>query len=65
MMPDKKSLASILASEGEEPMYDEMEEGEKVEGEDVAAEELMSALQAGDTRGFKTALKAFIDICRS
>lgn len=39
------------------------EDGEMDEGMEVAAEEMMAAMQSGDARSFATALKSFLGMC--
>lgn len=66
-MNSVKSLASMLASDEPEDQDSEMSmdgEGEEMDGESVAAEELMYALEAKDTEAFKSALKSFISMCQ-
>ena len=57
---EKKSLAAMLIAPKGPDMDDEDEGGE--DGQDVAVNDMMDALQNNDVEGFKAALNAFIDM---
>ena len=62
-----KALAAKLTSDEPEmhDSYEDMDEDmEDVDGETVAAEEVMEALKSGDTEMFKSALRSFVSMCR-
>lgn len=64
MAPDKKKdqASMIIASmrpEAEMPMDSEMPE----DGQDVAAQELMSAIESKDPMALKEAMKSFVQMC--
>lgn len=69
MKRDPKDTAALVIGmakpSGEEMSAGEPDgdEGGDMDGESVAAGEVMSALKTGDTEAFKEALKSFIDIC--
>lgn len=58
----KKGLAALIVS-GAAPKREMEQEGDEVEGLDVAAEDIMRALDERDPEMLKSALKAFIDHC--
>lgn len=56
----KKGLAAMLIAGAPKP---EMEDDEdEMEGQDVAIEDMMSALDQRDVEAFKEALNAFLDM---
>lgn len=56
----KKGLAAMLIANAPRP---EMEDDEnEMEGQDVAIEDMMSALDQRDVEAFKEALNAFLDM---
>ncbi len=64
-MESVKNLASMLASDEPEMTDGYSEENmEETDGESVAAEEVMAAMQSGDAEAFKEALKSFISMCQ-
>ena len=62
-MPKKGLAAMLIAGKG--PTGEDLEESDEsdeAEGEDIAVEDMMSALNTGDVEGFKIALNAFLDM---
>ena len=56
----KKGLAAMLIANAPKP---EMEDDEdEMEGQDVAIEDMMAALDQRDVEAFKEALNAFLDM---
>lgn len=65
MMMSKRNKASmIIASLPKKAMEEVMPEAEmQVDPQEVAAEELMSAIAAKDAKALKEALKSFMSLC--
>ena len=61
---DPKSIAALIVSKkaGEPVKADESDTDSQGEMEGSAAEEVMSAMQSGDSAAFAEALKAFIQM---
>ena len=57
----KKGLAAMLIADKGPIAEGEDAEMDEVSGEDLAVEDMMSALDMRDTEGFKIALNAFLD----
>jgi hypothetical protein len=55
----KKGLAAMLIANAPRP---EMEDDEDVDGQDVAIEDMMAALDQRDVEAFKEALNSFLDM---
>lgn len=64
MMAKKKNdlAASILSGIPSEPV-ETSDVAPEMDGEDVAVDEIMSALESKDPTALKEALKSFIEIC--
>ncbi len=69
MKPDKKkSIASLIIgssapqAEGQEPQQEEQQEDQGLQS---AADEIISAVKSGDSKGLVEALKSFMDMCDS
>jgi hypothetical protein len=60
----KSDMPAWAEDEGAEPMEDE-EDGEDEDLSGVAAEEVLSAIQAEDSAALKDALKAFVRACQA
>lgn len=58
----RKGLAALLIASKAPKMDSEGDEDEGGDGQDVACEDMMDALQNNDVEAFKTALNAFIDM---
>lgn len=63
MKDPKKSIAMILASGPKKPDVPEGDQDDSSMALDSAAEELVSAIHAKDTKGVVSALKSFMDMC--
>jgi hypothetical protein len=55
----KKGLAAMLIANAPRP---EMDDEEDVDGQDVAIEDMMAALDQRDVEAFKEALNSFLDM---
>jgi hypothetical protein len=55
----KKGLAAMLIANAPRP---EMEDDEDVDGQDVAIEDMLAALDQRDVEAFKEALNSFLDM---
>jgi len=55
----KKGLAAMLIANAPRP---EMEDEDDTDGQDVAIEDMMAALDQRDVEAFKEALNAFLDM---
>ena len=62
-MKDPKSLAMLVLGRKPEGESDDDEKEEGDDGLQMAAEEALAAVKAGDAKAFGEALKAFVGMC--
>lgn len=62
-LKDPKAVATMIVAEKSKPK--EKEEAEELVPEEVAAEEVMAALEGKDPSALASSLKNFIEICQS
>lgn len=64
-MQPKKPLAALIVAGAPKKGYESEEEGgeEEVDGAEIAAQDIMQAIDERDPEMLKMALKAFLDHC--